>query len=460
MAYRRSITTRAKLLYQQQRATPAFSYFHKDDDDCKSPEPIFGNSRIPSFSQSRCMGSASGVNSFIGSRNPYQDRRFCASALMNPMSYGSISTRNMSTDIGGGADKIEYMSDVAEVFADKAVEAVVSQAPAVNEVAIAAADCFFPVKALMYLMDYVHVFTGLEWWGSIIATSIIIRLLTLPFMINQLKATSKLTLIRPKLEEIKEEMQNKGHAPEAVAEGQQRMQEIMREYGVNPFTPLKGLLIQGPIFVSFFMAIRNMVDNVPSLKTGGAFWFTDLSTPDAMYILPVLTALTFWITVECNAQEGLEGNPAAKTIKNVSRGFAALTIPLTASFPKAIFCYWITSNLFSLSYGLVIKNHAVKKALGVPIIPVSPPSKQKPGQPAVPFFEMLEKYRAAQKHIAEQQHAAKQNAAASRQPALSSPPVEETSRPTSQQVPASSVLSQRIRSLEKEVKGRKKNKKR
>lgn len=164
MAYRRSITTRAKLLYQQQRVTPSFSYFHKDDDDRKScPEPTFENLRITSFSQSRYMGSVSGVNSFIGSRSPYQDRRFCASGLMIPMSYGSSLTRNMSTDIGGEADKINYMTDVAEVLADKAVEAVVSQAPALNEVANAAADCYLPVKALMYLMDYVHIFTGFEW---------------------------------------------------------------------------------------------------------------------------------------------------------------------------------------------------------------------------------------------------------------------------------------------------------
>lgn len=453
MAYRRSITTRAKLLYQQQRVTPAFSYFHKDDDDRKScPEPTFVNSRITSFSQSRYMGSVSGVNSFIGSRSPYQDRRFCASGLMVPMSYGSSLTRNMSTDIGGGADKINYVTDVAEVLADKAVEAVVSQAPALNEVAIAAADCYLPVKALMYLIDYVHIFTGFEWWGSIVATSIMIRLCTLPFMINQLKATSKLTLLRPKLEVIKEEMQNKGMEPAAVADGQRRMQELMREYGVTPFTPLKGLLIQGPIFISFFMAIRNMVDTVPSLKMGGPFWFTDLTTPDDMYILPVLTALTFWITVELNAQEGLEGNPAGKTIKNVSRGFAALTVPLTASFPKAIFCYWITSNLFSLSYGLVIKSHAVKKALGIPIIRYSPPTSTEQ-KPALPFFETLKKYAAAQQHIAAKQ------SAASQQPALSSPPVEE-SRPTSQRISASSVLSQRVKSLEKEVKGRKKNKKR
>lgn len=99
----------------------------------------------------------------------------------------------------------------------------------------------------------------------------------------------------------------------------------------------------------------------------------------------------------------------------------------------------------------VIKNPAVKKALGVPIIPVSRPTEQKP---ALPFFETLKKYAAAQQYIA-----AKQREAASQQSALSSPPVEE-SRPTSQRVSASSVLSQRIRSLEKEVKGRKKSKKR
>lgn len=37
---------------------------------------------------------------------------------------------------------------------------------------------------------------------------------------------------------------------------------------------------------------------MPSFKDGGAYWFVDLTTPDALYILPVLTALTFLITVE------------------------------------------------------------------------------------------------------------------------------------------------------------------
>lgn len=48
----------------------------------------------------------------------------------------------------------------------------------------------------------------------------------------------------------------------------------------------------------FFIQISNMAEKVPSFKNGGAFWFTDLTTPDAMYIFPVLTAVSFLITVE------------------------------------------------------------------------------------------------------------------------------------------------------------------
>uniref|UniRef100_A0A3Q7IF77 Long-chain-fatty-acid--CoA ligase n=1 Tax=Solanum lycopersicum TaxID=4081 RepID=A0A3Q7IF77_SOLLC len=390
MAYRRSLTTRAKFLYQQKGATPAISYTH--DDDRKTHDlPSCENPRVSSFFQPRYARSE--INSFNGSKNLFQNRRFFPSRLMIPMNSGSMFTRSMSSSVGGGAEKIEYISEVAEL-ADKAVEAVASQVPAVNEVANAAADSYLPVKALQYLIDYVHIFTGFDWWASIIATTIVIRCITLPLMINQLKATTKFA----------------GMAPAAVAEGQQRMQAAMKEHGVTPFTPLKGILIQGPVFVSFFMAISNMVEKVPSFKQGGVLWFTDLTVTDSMYIFPVLTALTFWITVECNAQEGLEGNPSAKTIKNVSRAFAALTIPFTAGFPKAVFCYWMTSNLFSLSYGLLVKRPAVKKFLGVPIIPVTPKSEQKP---ALPFFETLKKYAAAHKQIAEQQHMQSSSAVAS-----------------------------------------------
>ncbi|KAH6820495.1 inner membrane OXA1-like protein [Perilla frutescens var. hirtella] len=387
MAYRRSITARAKLFYQQQqRLSPSVSHVHGDDNDCQELQtnPVSGNPEVRNYIHHRFLGAANNFSNYRRSTSLFQDRRFSVPAgYGSGMAYG----RNYSSgSVGeGAADRIELLNEVVGVLGDTAVET----APVVNEVAIAAADSFPPVAALQYLIDYVHCFTGFDWWASIVVTTLIIRWLQLPLLINQLKSTSKFTLLKPQLEAVKEEMQNKGMSPSAVAEGQAKMKALFNEYGVSPLTPLKGLLISAPIFCSFFFAVTNMTEKVPSFKEGGILWFIDLTTPDSLYVFPILTALTFWIMVECNAQEGMEANPSAGIIKNVCRVFAVLTVPLTASFPKAIFCYWITSNLFSLVYGLVMKNSEVKKYFGIPIIPVTPPSTDQKPDPL--FLESLKK---------------------------------------------------------------------
>ncbi|KAK0593452.1 hypothetical protein LWI29_036933 [Acer saccharum] len=442
MAYRRSLSTRATLVARAYN--PSFSYIVRDHDRKEdSPDSTLSQREIHNFIQQRSFGS--GLNNSYGSGGAFFQGKGVSQFSLGS-SAGSAFCRYMSTTVGEGSDKIELMSDVADVLTDATTQVVANHAPAVNEVAIAAADSFLPVAALQHVIDAVHNFTGLNWWASIIITTLLIRSATFPLLINQLKATSKLTLMRPHLEEIKQNMQDKSMDPEAVADGQKQMQKIFKEYGVSPFTPLKGLFIQGPVFISFFLAISNMADKVPSFKNGGAFWFTDLTTPDSFYILPILTGLSFLITVECNMQEGMEGNPAAGTMKNISRGFAVLSVPLTMNFPKAIFCYWITSNLFSLAYGLVLKVPGFKKALGVPEIPVAPPSTTPSTTSPRAAFSLFSAIKQASE------------AKAARQASASLPA--EPTKATDQRISSSSVLSQRLRSLEKQVKGRKKNKKR
>ncbi|KAL2343997.1 hypothetical protein Fmac_005282 [Flemingia macrophylla] len=429
MAYRRCLLMRGNLV--DRRCHPSFSYvLHNDDGKRERPDEKSSPAGTSNFTQTRSFGSSlSGPMGFFarsrdGFLSPCAGYNFC---------------RYMST-VNQGSDKMEndIMTDVADVLTDTTIETVASQAPIVNEVAIAAADSFFPVMALQYVIDAVHSYTGLNWWAAIVLTTLLIRSATIPLIINQLKATSKLTLMRPHLEEIKEQMEGMTMDPVAVAKGQQQMKKLFKEYGVSPFTPLKGLFIQGPIFVSFFLAITNMAEKVPSFKHGGASWFIDLSTPDALYIFPVLTALSFLVTVECNMQEGMEGNPVAGTMKNVSRGLAVLTVPFTMGFPKAIFCYWVTSNLFSLVYGLVLKAPGVKKTLGIPEIPVEAPTNS----PQSPFsiFPALKQ-------------------ATSATNGSSSIPDEPSKKHSNKKISSSAVISQRLRSLEKQVKGRNKNKK-
>ncbi|CAH1420388.1 unnamed protein product [Lactuca virosa] len=76
-------------------------------------------------------------------------------------------------------------------------------------------------------------------------------------------------------------------SPTAVAEVEAQKKRVYME-----------LFIQSPVFVSFFLVIENMVEKVTSFQTGGASWFIDLTTADAFYILPLLAAISCWITVE------------------------------------------------------------------------------------------------------------------------------------------------------------------
>ncbi|KAK9698461.1 hypothetical protein RND81_08G105900 [Saponaria officinalis] len=427
MAYRRTLSTRATLFAR--RFNPSFTYFshHPHDNDKLNDDP--GYRHMHDFPIQNRSSTTTYLNQFWGIHH--------RSTVLG----GFGAHRYMSTSIGEVADKAEFLSDVSGVIP---VEVIASQSPVLSEVAVAAADSAIPVAALQYVIDGVHSFTGLSWAASIALTTLMIRGATVPFLINQLKSTYKLSIMRPRLEEIKEEMEAKGNDPTAMQEGKQKMNALFREYGVTPFTPLKGMLIQGPIFISFFLAISNMAEKVPSFKNGGAFWFTDLTTPDAMYIFPVLTALSFLITVEFNMQEGLEGNPIAGTMKKFSRGLAVLTVPFTMSFPKAIFCYWITSNIFSFAYGSVLKLPGVKKTLGIPEMPVAPPTKTKPGTQS--GFSLLQ--------------ALKQAVASDTSVAAEQPKPAVNGKTSSLSSPSSAVLSQRLKSLERQVKQRKKNSRR
>ncbi|KAJ6308006.1 hypothetical protein OIU76_017723 [Salix suchowensis] len=434
MAYVRSLSTRANIVRRRYNASFSF-ILHNDDHKRNSIEEGPSSKGVSNLFQQRSFGSSSKRFDNSSAVFGFFHNRRCLDLSLLP-STGVSFCRDMST-IGEGSENIELINDVADVLTDSTIEAVSSQAPVVNEVAIAAADSYIPVAALQHVIDAVHSFTGFNWWASIIVTTLLIRGATVPLLVNQLKATTKLTLMRPHLEEIKQKMEDKAMDPMAMAEGQKQMKKLFKEYGVSPLTPLKGLFIQGPIFVSFFLAISNMTEKVPSFKSGGAYWFYDLTTPDSLYILPILTGLTFWITVESNMQEGLEGNPIAGTMKKVSRVFALASVPLTMGFPNAIFCYWITSNVFSLFYGLALKSPGVKNFLGVPEIPAAPASTAPPSS-----FNLLE---ALKQHVA------------ARQETASPLPSEPSSKPGVQRISPASVLSQRLRSLEKQVKGRKKN---
>lgn len=235
------------------------------------------------------------------------------------------------------------------------------------EVADAAADSNILSAGLEYALEFVHLQTGMPWWATIAATTFALRTLLFPVVIYQIKNTAKLSLARPEIEKLAEQLKMQGSSdPKTVEKYQGQIQEVWKKYDCHPIKSFGSILVQAPTFIGFFVALRHMAEKVPTFAQGGTLWFTDLSVADPTYALPVACSLTFLATVELGVADGMQGQPNQKGMKLFMRGLSVALIPLTASMPSGVLMYWCSANAFSLLQAALMKIKVLKTIAGIP----------------------------------------------------------------------------------------------
>lgn len=70
---------------------------------------------------------------------------------------------------------------------------------------------------------------------------------------------------------------------------------------------------------------------VQSMKEGGLWWFTDLTSADPYYILPLITAATLYVTIEI----GTDSTKAQSMgmARYFLRALPVIIFPFTVNFP-------------------------------------------------------------------------------------------------------------------------------
>lgn len=159
-----------------------------------------------------------------------------------------------------------------------------------------------PSGLLQTLLEFLHVNAHLPWWASIVAATVGVRLLLFPLAVRMMRDSAKIANLNPTASKIHETMatyKRIGNHVAAAEEGA-KLLEIYKRHGVNPVATMFMVpFIQLPVFMSFFWGIRGMTAlPVESMKTGGLFWFMDLTVPDPAYVLPLVACLAFISNVE------------------------------------------------------------------------------------------------------------------------------------------------------------------
>uniref|UniRef100_A0A8C7YC25 OXA1L mitochondrial inner membrane protein n=1 Tax=Oryzias sinensis TaxID=183150 RepID=A0A8C7YC25_9TELE len=225
-----------------------------------------------------------------------------------------------------------------------------------------------PVGLIQNLLEFFHMDLGLPWWGAIVVGTVLARLAVFPVIVKGQREAAKLNNVLPEITKLTNRMNEAKQSGNKFefAKAYSDLNLFQKKHDVNPLRGFLVPLVQAPVFISFFIALRKMAYlPVPSLQTGGMLWFTDLTAADPFYILPIAVTGTMFFILELGAESGID-NPNLRAMKTVFRIMPLVILPLTINFPTAVFTYWLSSNLFSLGQVALLRHPAVRKKFKIP----------------------------------------------------------------------------------------------
>ncbi|XP_006037156.2 mitochondrial inner membrane protein OXA1L-like, partial [Alligator sinensis] len=227
---------------------------------------------------------------------------------------------------------------------------------------------YTPVGLIQTVLESLHVHLGLPWWGAIMAATAVARFLVFPLILKGQREETKLNNQLPEITRfttLLSEARRSGNHLQFAKVNSDLMRYQQANY-INPLAIFLGPFVQAPVFISFFIALREMtILPVPSMQSGGLAWFPDLTAPDPFYILPLTVTGSSLLMVQLGAESGVD-IPHLKIIKTVFRVIPLVILPLTITFPTAMITYWLTSNVLALVQVGLLRIPAVRTRLHIP----------------------------------------------------------------------------------------------
>jgi YidC/Oxa1 family membrane protein insertase len=191
---------------------------------------------------------------------------------------------------------------------------------------------------IWWVIEKIHGMLG-NWGWTIIAFTILIKLIFFPLSAASFRSMAKMKVVTPKMTAIRERHKN---------DPQKMNQEMMQLYKTEKINPLGGclpILVQMPVFIALYWVLNASVE---MRGAPWALWITDLTKPDPYFVLPILYAISMFITTKLNPQPA---DPAqAKMMLFMPLAFSVMFF----FFPSGLVLYWVVNNVLSIAQQWVI----------------------------------------------------------------------------------------------------------
>jgi len=185
---------------------------------------------------------------------------------------------------------------------------------------------------------------------AIIVLTILVSLVTAPLTNRQMRTMERMRLLAPKLKELQAK-----HADDKAKQSEEMMR-LYRQEGVNPLGGCLPMVLQIPVFIGLFYALRSSIELRHSPFFG---WITDLSIPESLFTIPGLElpvrVLPILMGASMIAQQKL--TPMQMDPAQAKMMLIVMPVMMTVmfyQFPSGLVLYWMVSNVIAISHQLWI----------------------------------------------------------------------------------------------------------
>jgi YidC/Oxa1 family membrane protein insertase len=204
----------------------------------------------------------------------------------------------------------------------------------------------FASKPLFALLSWLHGILG-NWGWSIIALTILIRVVLYPLTYKGMVSMQKIKAISPKIKEIQAKYKSDPQRMNAA------VMDMYKKHGANPLGGCLPMLLQIPVFFAIYRVLLNAVE------LQGAewiLWVNDLSRMDPYYVLPILMGASMYF------QQRMTPNNFTDPLQEKVFKFLPLIFTFFfVTFPSGLVLYWFVNNLFSIAQQFIV-NQQFKNA--------------------------------------------------------------------------------------------------
>jgi len=194
-----------------------------------------------------------------------------------------------------------------------------------------------------------------NWGWSIIILTVIINIALLPLRILSMKSALKMQKLQPQMKAIQEKYKKYPMRDPRRAEMNTEISALYKEHGANPVGGCLPLVIQMPFLFAFYSMLGVAIE----LRQAPFLWLKDLSSPDKLFILPVLIVLSTLFVQKMTPNAGMD--PAQQRMMTFM--MPAMLGFFSWSLASGLSLYWVVGNVIAIIQQYVMNRTGLGKEM-------------------------------------------------------------------------------------------------